>query len=88
MDPEEALRVVRGLARANRVRFTAHAAREAVECGASRNDVCCALGNAQSIRESGRGRASDWTVTGPDKDGDDMEVAVVLEDGILVITVY
>ena len=39
-------------------------------------------------RASGGGRASDWTVTGPDRDGDDLEVAVVLEDGILVITVY
>ena len=88
MEAEAALRAVRGLAKANRLVFTKHAAREAVECGASRNDVCCALGNAQTIRESGRGRASDWTVTGPDKDGDDLEVAVVLEDGILVITVY
>lgn len=68
--------------------FAKHAAQEAVECGASRDDVCCALANGQAIRESGRGRASDWTVTGPDQDGDDLEVAVVLEDGVLVITVY
>ena len=88
MDPEEALRVVRGLARANRVRFTAHAAREAAECGASREDVCCALTNAKGIRASGKGRTSDWTVMGPDKDGGDLEIAVVLEDGVLVITVY
>ena len=88
MDPQAALRVIRGLAKANRVGFTRHAAREAVECGATRDDVRCALANAQSIRASGRGRASDWAVTGPDKDGDDLEVAVVLEDGVLVITVY
>ena len=88
MDSAEALRAVRGLARANRVVFTKHAAREAVECGASRDDVCCALANATSIRASGRGRASDWTVTGPDKSGDDLEIAVVVENGVLVITVY
>ena len=88
MEPEAALWAVRGLAKANRVVFTKHAAREAVECGASRDDVCCALANAKNIRASGGGRASDWTVTGPDRDGDDLEVAVVLEDGILVITVY
>ena len=88
MDPEEVLRAVRGLAKANRVRFTAHAAREAVECGATRDDVRRALANAKSVRASGRGRASDWTVLGPDAGGDDLEIAVVLEDGILVITVY
>ena len=88
MGPEAELRAIRGLAKANRVVFTKHAAREAVECGASRADVCCALANAKGIRASGRGRASDWTVIGPDQDGDDLEVAVVLEDGILVITVY
>jgi len=88
MDPEEALRVVRGLARANRVRFTAHAAREAVECGATRDDVRCALADAKSIRASGKGRTSDWTVMGPDTDGDDLDIAVVLEDEVLVITVY
>lgn len=88
MDSAEALRVIRGLAKANRVRFTAHAAREAVECGATRDDVRCALANATRVRASGRDRASDWTAIGPDKDGDDLEVALILEDGILVITVY
>jgi hypothetical protein len=88
MDPEEALRVIRGMAKANRVRFTAHAAREAVECGATRDDVRCALANAKGIRASGRGRTSDWTVIGPDADGDDLEIALILEDGVLVITVY
>jgi len=88
MDSAEALRVIRGLAKVNRVRFTAHAAREAVECGATRDDVRRALANAKSVRASGRGRASDWTVLGPDAEGDDLEVAVILEDGILVITVY
>ena len=88
MDSANALRAVRGLGRANRIRFTAHAAREAMECGATRDDVRCALANATSIRASGRGRASDWTVTGPDPDCDDLDIAVILEDGILIITVY
>ena len=59
-----------------------------MECGATRDDVRCALANATSIRASGRGRASDWTVTGPDPDCDDLDIAVILEDGILIITVY
>ena len=88
MDSVEALRSVRGFGRANRFRFTAHAAREAVECGATRDDVRCALANAKRIRPSGKGRASEWTAVGPDASGDDLEVALILEDGVLVITVY
>ena len=88
MDSAEALRVVRGLARANRIWLTAHAAREAVECGATRDDIRCALSNAKRVRASGRGRASDWTAVGPDENGDDLEVALISDDGILVITVY
>ena len=88
MDSEEALRAVRGLARANRIRLTAHAEREAAECGASRGHIRCALVNARSVRASGPGRVSDWTVTGPDLDGDDLEIALIIQDGLLVITVY
>jgi hypothetical protein len=88
MDPEEALRVVRGLARANRFRFTAHADREAAECGATRRHIRCALANAESIRASGKGRASDWTVIGPDLDGDELQLALIIDDGLLIITVY
>ncbi len=88
MEPEAALRAVRGLARANRIRLTAHADREAVECGATRGDIRCALVNAKSIRASGPHRASDWTVIGPDSDGDDLELALIIEDGLLIITVY
>ena len=88
MDSAEALRVVRGLAKANRIRLTAHADREAAECGASRRHIRCALVHAKSIRASGPGRASDWTVAGPDLDGDDLELALIIEDGLLIITVY
>jgi hypothetical protein len=88
MDPEAALRVVRGLARANRIRLTAHGEREAAECGATREDLRCALVNTRSIRASGPHRASDWTVTGPDVDGDDLELALIIEDGLLIVTVF
>lgn len=88
MDSREALRVVRGLGKATRIRLTVHAEREAAECGATREDIRCALVNAKSIRASGQKRASDWTVTGPDIDGDDLELALIIEDGLLVITVY
>ena len=88
MDSEEALRVVRSLAKANRIRLTAHAEREAAECGATPEDIRYALVNAERIRASGPGRASDWTVAGPDLDGDDLDVALIIQDGLLIITVY
>lgn len=88
MDSAESLRVIRGLASANRIRLTAHAEREAAECGARPEDIRCALVRAKSIRASGRDRASDWTVTGPDLDGDDLEIALIIQDGLLIITVY
>jgi hypothetical protein len=88
MDSAEALRVVRGLARAKRIRLTAHAEREAAECGASPGHIRGALVNAKSVRASGPGRASDWMVTGPDLDGDDLEIALIIQDGLLIITVY
>jgi hypothetical protein len=88
MDSEAALRVVRGLARAKRIRLTAHAEREAAECRATPEDIRCALVNAERIRASGPGRASDWTVAGSDLDGDDLELALIIEDGLLIITVY
>jgi len=88
MDSAEALRVIRGLARANRIRLTAHAEREAAECGARPEDIRCALVHAKGIRASGPGRASDWTVAGPDLDGDDLEIALIIQDGLLIVTVY
>jgi hypothetical protein len=88
MDSAEAVGAIRGLARANRIRLTAHAEREAAECGATPEDIRFALVNAQSIRASGPGRASDWTVAGPDLDGDELEVALIIQDGLLIITVY
>ncbi len=88
MDPEEALRVIRGLGKANRFRLTAHAAQEAAECRATRAHIQRALANAKSVRPSGESRSSDWTVLGPDLDGDDLELAVIIEDGLLIITVY
>lgn len=88
MDAKEALRVIRGLGRVNRFRLTAHAYQEAAACGATRAHIRCALANAKRVRPSGKGRASDWTVLGPDLDGDDLQLAVIIEDGLLIITVY
>jgi hypothetical protein len=36
----------------------------------------------------GRTRRVDWVVTGPDLDGDDLELAIVIEADIVVVTVF
>ncbi len=51
-------------------------------------DIRCALANATSIRRSGRSRAYDWTVVGADLDGDELHLALIIKDGLLIITVY
>lgn len=33
-------------------------------------------------------RGSSWRVNGPDLDGDDLTVAVVIEDDLVVVTVF
>ena len=101
MDPEGALRAIRGLAKANRIRLTAHADREAAECGATRGDIRRALVNAKGIRASGLGRGLRTSVLQRagagehaegelrhGRNGDDLELALIIEDGLLIITVY
>jgi hypothetical protein len=47
-------------------------------------DVRAALTNAQTCHADG----PKWKVTGPDYDGDELTCVVVLEDGIVVVTVF
>jgi Domain of unknown function (DUF4258) len=86
MTPAEALRQVRGYATAGRVRFTSHAYQRMSERGARRQDVieACVKGERCS-KGSEPGR---WKVTGPDLDGDDLTAVVVIEDGVLVVTMF
>lgn len=37
---------------------------------------------------AGAQRSADWKVTGPDRDGDDLDCAVIVESGVLVVTVF
>jgi len=80
-----ALEEIRGLARANRVVFTRHALEEMGEARATENDVLHALREATACRASERDR---WRVEGKDLDGDDLTVVVVIEDGVVVVTVF
>jgi hypothetical protein len=85
MTPPEALVAVRGYATANRVRFSGHARQRAALRGATVGHVLHALRNAAVCE---RGEGNRWKATGPDLDGDDLTAVVVIEDGLVVVTVF
>ena len=80
---------VRRLAAQGRVRITHHVSVErAYRYGHNVRHLHHALREARSIRASQPDQASDWVVTGPDLDGDDLDLAVVVEADIVVVTVF
>ncbi len=84
MNARDALTTIRGLASANRYTLTGHAYDEMIAAGAQLGDVHHALVSARRTKRDGAG----WLATGPDRDGDDLTMKVVLEDDMLVITVW
>lgn len=85
MTPAEALRDVRGYASAGRVRFSAHARVRMAKRSALVVDVIHALVHATGCKAAERDR---WRVTGEDLDGEELIAIVVLDDGILVVTMF
>ncbi len=55
------------------------------ERGVQYEDVRHALATARSCRAQDRGR---WKVAGNDRDGDELVLIVVIEAGVVVVTVY
>lgn len=55
------------------------------ERGASVEDVRAALMDAQSCEAASDDR---WRIEGPDLDGDDVEMIVVVEDDVVVVTLF
>jgi hypothetical protein len=55
------------------------------ERGATERDVIKALANATRCEAASEGR---WKATGPDLDGDALTVVVVLQAGVLVVTMF
>jgi hypothetical protein len=53
--------------------------------GARREDALHALAQAAACTEAESGR---WRVTGNDLDGDELTAIVVLENGVLVVTLF
>lgn len=86
MDGTEALETIRRYAVAGLVAFTTHARERMVQRRVSLDDVLRALINAKSARATDV--AEKWIACGPDLDGDDLEVVVVIEAGLVVVTVY
>ncbi len=81
---DRALADVRGYASAGRIRYTNHARNRMDERGSSATHVRSALANATKCIAD----AEKWKVTGPDLDGDDLTCAIVIEAGVLVVTVF
>lgn len=82
--PDEALEAVRGLAGAGRVRLSKHARARMALRNVSRNDIMSALERATDCLAYEDG----WRVSGPDLDGETLRCGVVIDDGVIVITVF
>lgn len=88
MDAAQALVEVRRLALQGRVQITHHAAVERFYRHGGRGHILHALVHADEARASRPEHRSDWVVTGPDLDGDAIDLAVVIEADVVVITVF
>ena len=86
MDSQEALAQVRGLASAGRYILTSHALDRMRERGAQPGDVRQALVNANECMWQHERHT--WRVTGPDLEGDDLTLAVEIEENVVVVTVF
>jgi hypothetical protein len=86
MDAGTALELVRTYAVAGRIVVTQHARERMHQRNVKYVDLCCAL---TSVHRCVAGAGADtWKVTGPDKDGDSLDVVVALEGGVIVVTVF
>ena len=79
------LDTIRGLALANRIIMTGHAELRMRQRNVFPGDVRSALVRSKSARAQKDGS---WRVDGPDMDGDDLTVVVVIEDGLVVVTLF
>jgi len=84
-DERAALADIRGYAAANRIRIARHAWDRMAERGAQYEDVRHALATATSCKAQDLER---WRVFGVDRDGDELVLIVVLEAGVVVVTVF
>ena len=70
---------------AGQIVIAGHARARMGERGVTLGDVRHALSNATACKAQPNGR---WRVTGPELDGDELVLVVVLEAGVVVVTVF
>lgn len=87
VNPTAALHEIRRYAVQRRMKFSSHALKRMSERGATREDVRHALCVAKSCRVSpdGPGR---WLVPSVDEEGLRLDVVVVVEAGVLVVSLF
>ncbi len=87
VNSSDALRTIQGLAAEGRIRFTDHAANGSmVERAATVGDVRCALVTATVARPQPNGV---WRVEGgADLDGEGLAAVVLIDRGVVVVTVF
>ena len=86
-DEAQALKDIKGFAAANRIDYTTHAIERMHERRVNRPDIVYALINAATCSADDEDEDK-WKVTGPDLDGDNLKIVVVIEGGVLVVTVF
>lgn len=87
MNARQALAFVHRAANGNQVNFSSHALARMHQRGATRRDVTHALTTATSARWQADHES--WLIEeGVDLDGDELSVACVIENGVLVVTIY
>ena len=87
MNPTTALNEIRRYAVQGRIKFSHHGRKRMGERGATVEDVRYALCEAKVCRASpdGPGR---WEVPSVDEDGEHLVVVVVIESGVLVVSLF
>jgi hypothetical protein len=82
---EAVLADIRGYAAANRIQLTAHARQRMVERRTRYQELRSILMNAPSCSAL---VAERWRVHGVDCDGDGLDIIVVIQDGLIIITLF
>jgi hypothetical protein len=86
MNSATALADIKGYAAANRIHLSRHALERGEQRSAQYADVRAALLSASACRLAERDR---WHVSGGvDLDGDELSLIVVIEDGVIVVTLF
>ena len=85
MQNRKVLEDVRGFAAAGRIRITKHGRERMNERGVTHRDLRHALENATACKAEDEER---WRVYSADLLGDRLEVILVFQDGLLVVTVF